>query len=92
MWDIRFSARVSHDMSFQHFVARTYRNFLFMNVRDVTYEEKLDAIISTLNLQTSRKELEQYIKRNLNLNCKMNYAIKCFGLRNVFLLNNLKNR
>ena len=84
--------KADYKLSFQHYVSRTYRNFLFMNVKDVTYEEKLDAIISTLNLQFSRKDLEQYIKQNLDLNCKMNYIIRCFGLRNAYLLNNHKNR
>ena len=79
-----------YKLPFQHYVSRTYRNFLFMNVRDVTYEEKLDAIISTLNLQSSRKELEQYIRQNLDLNCKMNYAIRWLGIRNAYLLNKLK--
>lgn len=79
-----------YKMPFQHYVSRMYRNFLFMNVRDITYEEKLDAIISTLNLEFSRKELEQYIRHNLDLNCKMNYAIRCLGLRNAYLLNNHK--
>ncbi|MBR3740427.1 MAG: glycosyltransferase [Clostridia bacterium] len=71
---------------FEHFVLRIYLNFLFMDVKGVSYEEKLDAIIGTLSLDMSGKELERYIRKNVPLNRKMNYSIKLLGLKNTYRL------
>ena len=75
---------------FTNYILRRYIGFLFMNVEGVAYEEKLETIISTLNLDMNRKELERYIRENTPLNCKMNYAIKLLGLKNVYKLLRLK--
>lgn len=76
--------------SFKNYVIRIYLEFLLMDVNGVSYEEKLNAIISTLKLNMSRNELERYIKINVPLNCKMNYAIRMLGLRNAYNLLRLK--
>ena len=77
-------------LSFQNYVLRQYLSFVFMDTEKVSYEEKLDAIISTLNLQCTRRELVHYIRKNLALNCKMNYVIKYLGLKNAYLINKIK--
>ena len=71
---------------FEHYVLRIYLRFLFMDVKGVSYEEKLDAIISTLKLDMSRKELERYIRKNVPLYRKMNYMIRILGLKNTYKL------
>ena len=75
---------------FKHYILRLYLSFLFMDVKDVSYEEKLDAIIDTLKLNMSRNQLERYIRENVPLNCKMNCAIRMLGLRNAYKLLRLK--
>lgn len=71
---------------FQHYIMKLYLSFLFMDVKGVSYEEKLDAIIHTLNLDMSRKELERYIRTNFPRNRRMNYLIKILGLKNTYRL------
>lgn len=78
--------------SFKNYVIMIYLEFFSMDVNGVSYKEKLDAIISTLNLDMSRNELERYIKNNVKLNCKMNYAIRMLGLENAYKLFKLKKR
>lgn len=75
---------------FKNYILRIYLDFLLMDVNDVSYEEKLDAIINTLKLSMSRNQLERYIRDNVPLNCKMNYAIRVLGLRNAYKLLKLK--
>ena len=77
---------------FVHYIVRTYLIFLFMDFKNITYEEKLDAIINTLRLEMTMKELEKYIRMNVPLNCKKNYAIKVLGLRNTYQMLRLKTR
>ena len=79
-----------YKLPFQNYVLRQYLSFVFMDTENISYEEKLDAIISTLNLQCTRRELVHYIRKNLDLNCKMNYAIKYLGLKNAYLINKIK--
>ncbi len=71
---------------FQQYTLNLYLSFLFMDVKGVSYEERLAAIIRTLNLDMSGKELERYIRTNLPLNRKMNYAIRILGLKNMYRL------
>lgn len=78
--------------AFDHYKTNMFRNFVFMNVKGVSYREKLDAIISTLGLKMTPRELERYIERNINLNRKKNYAIRYLGLHNSYLINALMNR
>ena len=77
---------------FKNYSLRIYMRFLFMEVKGVSYEEKLDAIINTLKLEMNRKELEKYIRINVPLNNKVNYAVKMLGLRNAYELLRLKTR
>ena len=51
---------------------------------ETTVAEKLDAILTTLNLQMSVKALERYISRNINPVGKFNKLIKLLGLRNAY--------
>lgn len=74
--------------SFKNYVIRIYLEFLFMDINGVSYEEKLDAVISTLNLDMSRNELERYIRENVPLNCKMNYTTRLLGLKNAYKVYN----
>ena len=78
--------------SFSHYAARIYRNFVFMDVKDVSYNEKLDAIIDTLGLKMSRRELERFISQNVGLQSRLNRVIHLFGLRDGYLLYGLKNK
>lgn len=78
--------------SFSHYAARIYRNFIFMAVKDVSYNEKLDAIIDTLELKMSRRELERFISQNVGLQSRLNRVIHLFGLRDGYLLYGLRNR
>lgn len=78
--------------SFKNYVIRLYLEYLFMDVDGVSYEEKVDAIIDTLNLGMSRNELESYIRKNVKLNCRMNYTIRTLGLENAYKLLRLKTR
>lgn len=73
---------------FKKYVLRTYKGFLFMDAKGVSYEEKLDSIISILKLDMDRKGLERYIRENSPLNCKTNYAIKLLGLHNSYKVYN----
>lgn len=75
---------------FERYVVRVYLFFLFMDVQGVSYEEKLDAIIHTLSLDMSRKELERYIRTNAPLNRRMNYLIRILGLKNAYRLPEIK--
>lgn len=78
--------------SFSHYAARIYRNFVFMTVKDVSYNEKLDAIIDTLGLKMSRRELERFISQNVGLQSRLNRVIHLFGLRDGYLLYGLRNK
>lgn len=77
---------------FKHYILRVYLGFLFTDAEGVSYEEKLDAIISTLNLNMSRKELERYIRDNVPLDSKMNYSIKYLGLKRTYKLFGLHSK
>ena len=87
----REKIETDYRLSFQNYALRQYLSIVFMDTEKVSYEEKLDTIISTLNLQCTRRELVHYIRKNLALNCKMNYAIKFLGLHNAYRLYELKN-
>ena len=78
--------------AFEHYKTNLFRSFVFIDVKGVSYREKLEAIISTLGLKMTPRELEKYIEQNINLNRKKNYAIRYIGLHNTYLLNTLVNR
>ena len=78
--------------SFSHYAVRIYRNFVFMDVKGISYNEKLDAIIETLWLKMSRRELERYISQNVGRQSKLNCVIHLLGLHYGYQLYALKNR
>ena len=72
--------------SFNHFVSSMYCDFVFIKAKGVSYHDKLNMIISNLNLDFSTKELEVFIVQNLNPNSKINYLIRTLGLNHTYLL------
>ena len=75
---------------FSQYKTRIYYNYIFMNIKGVSYNEKLDAVIDTLDLKESRRELEKFISQNVPLNSIRNHVIHCLGLRTGYQLYNLK--
>ena len=78
--------------AFSHYVAQKYRNFVFLDVKGISYNEKLDAIIETLGLKMSRRELERYIAQNIRLQSKFDCVIHLLGLHEGYRLYDLKKR
>ena len=78
--------------AFSHYVARKYRNFVFLDVKGISYNEKLDAIIETLGLKISRRELERYIAQHIRLQSKLDCVIHLLGLHDGYRLYDLKKR
>ena len=74
---------------FAHYVARTLRNFMMIDAEGVSYDEKLDAILTVLNLQMSRKDLERYITRNVSPVGKFNRLIRLLGLHNAYRIHRI---
>ena len=70
--------------AFLNYKLRIYINFLFMDVKGISYKEKLYAIIETLNLDMNTKELERYISRCTTPNSKMNCMVRYLGLHNAY--------
>lgn len=78
--------------SFPQYVARVYRNFVFLDLKGISYCERLETIINTSDLKCSRIELERYITKNVCTKySKMNRVIRCVGLHNAYRLNVLRN-
>ena len=76
----------NYRQSFARYEAKIYRNFIFMDVKGISYKQKLDEIINTLELSMSGNELERYIAENISPKGKLNRAIRYLGLCNAYLL------
>ena len=63
-----------------------------MDVEGISYNEKLDAIIETLRLKMSRRELERYISQNVGQQSRLNCVIHLLGLHDGYRLYDLKKR
>ena len=87
-WDVMDT---KYAVPFSHYKTLLIRDFVLMSIEGVSYNEKLDAVIETLGLSCSRKELEKYISRNIALNCRFNRVTHRFGLRTAYRLKRLKS-
>lgn len=76
-----------YKVPFNHYVTRLICSFLDIN--EVPYDQKLDAILEEIKLFSSREDLENFIKCNVQLNRKLHYLIRVFGVRKAY---NLKRK
>lgn len=77
---------------FDCYKARIYRDFIFMDINGISYSDKLDAVLSTLELKITRQELENLIEKNIETSSTTGRMIRTIGLRNAYLLYRLGNR
>lgn len=77
---------------FKYFIARACRYLVLLDVEGFTYIDKIDAIIKTLGLGVSKRELEHSLSRYIRLDRSINYVIRILGIRNTIMLINMKKR
>ena len=71
---------------FACYVARTCRDVVFSEAKDVTFDERLGFIGATLGWDAPVEEVERLIVQNLGTERRLNKAIRILGLRNAYRL------